>query len=300
MTSWLAHLALHRRIVFTTKYITLSPVRVGSSNGKSLYSPVDLQVIRMTIGGKEIPYIPGSSLKGVLRSTVEMILRSYGMEVCSMGGCSSFSNNGIKRDERLQQAIKAYNDATSIEMREKYKNAIFNILNEYCLACKIFGSNTYASHIIFNDAYPTDDVITGVKTGIAINRRSGAVKQGALYQVEFVNPGSVFRGSIAFHNLPNYAIGLILKIIEEMINKGLVRIGGFKSRGFGQINAEVESIDGILIKNGKIMDIRDVSELEPLDEYDIKITLSRDDVRSTIKQFINGWDLYAKNRSRKI
>jgi len=81
------------------------------------------------------------------------------------------------------------------------------------------------------------DVPVGVRTGIAINRRTGAVHGGQLYQVEYVEPGARFRFSIGTTNLPNYALGLLAKVMR-MLNDGWVRIGGFKTRGFGEVRVE--------------------------------------------------------------
>ncbi len=282
---WFTHLTLYRELNLGIKYTTLSPLRIGASRAKSFFSIVDLQVIRITLDGKEVPYIPGSSLKGVFRSTAEMLLRSYNKRVCSMGQCSIENIENKTRDELLQDAIKEYNrTGTNIER-------VISILDGYCLICKIFGSNTYASHIIFNDAYPVTDVSVGVKTGIAINRRSGAVKKGALYQVEFVNPGATFNGNIKFINLPNYVVGLILYIITKMLNHGIVNIGGFKSRGFGNIKMDIEGINGVVVQNGKIANINEVNILNGIDKDDTEVKVTRD-VNELVTEFIKAWDNY--------
>lgn len=292
MSEWLTHQTIYRVLEFELTYKTRSPLRIGASKGKSFFSPIDLQVMRIMLNGKEVPYIAGSSIKGVFRSTAEMLLRSYGKRACNMGQCANeTTTNNITRDERLQDAIKEYYRGNT------NAKEIINILNEYCLICKIFGSNTYSAHIIFSDAYPTDNVSIGVKTGIAINRRSGAVKGGALYQVEFVNPNSIFHGSIRLINLPNYAIGLILKIIKDMVNNGITRFGGFKSRGFGHVNINIDKIKGFVVEGGKLMDIKEVKELKPIDEYDKSIERT-ENIEELIVSFIKVWDEYvSKDRS---
>lgn len=289
---WFTHFSLVRELNMKVRYTTLSPLRIGASRGKSLFTPVDLQVIRMMLNGKEVPYIPGSSLKGVFRSTAEMLLRLHGKKVCNMGQCSKESIKDKSRDEYLQDAIHEYNRTAEISAMEK----IINILEGYCLVCKIFGSNTYASHITFNDAYPIDDASIGVKTGIAINRRSGAAQRGALYQVEFVNPGTSFYGNIKCINLPNYAVGLILYIIERMINTRIVNIGGFKSRGFGNIKIDIEDINGIIVEDGKVKDIRAIDKFKALDEYDKDVNKA-DNINELGKGFISSWDHYVSTNN---
>ncbi|MEM1966176.1 MAG: RAMP superfamily CRISPR-associated protein [Candidatus Caldarchaeum sp.] len=96
--------------------------------------------------------------------------------------------------------------------------------------CKAFGSSSFSSHVEFQDAYSSGSVVVGVKSGIAINRRSGAVRRGALYEVEYVKSGHEFSGLITVRNLPNYLMGLISSALDYL-NAGIVKLGGFKSRG---------------------------------------------------------------------
>lgn len=53
--------------------VNQTPLRVGVGREPPLGSPVDLAVIRL----RGNPYIPGSSLKGVLRTTAEMLVASH-------------------------------------------------------------------------------------------------------------------------------------------------------------------------------------------------------------------------------
>lgn len=281
--SWFTHNILLRelRIKFVCK--TLSPLRIGTSKNKSIFSPIDLQVLRINIDGKEVPYIPGSSLKGIFRSTTESIVSSNNLNTCFGGRCSEdIDQEGRKRDKRLQDAIKTGNI-----------DEIINILNEYCLVCKLFGSNTYASHIRFNDAYPNNYSI-GVKTGVAINRRSGAVKQRALYTVEFVNPNSEFEGEIVLFNTPNYAIGLVAKIIDY-INNGFVKLGGFKTRGFGRVKMDIKEVTGITYEEDTLKDLS-IGILSSLDVKDEDLSYKNPmEILDKSKEI---WDAYVqKSRS---
>ncbi|MGB9759666.1 MAG: type III CRISPR-associated RAMP protein Csx7 [Thermoproteota archaeon] len=240
------------------KYTAKSPLRIGSEKGKSPTSSVDLQVVTMYLNGTEVPFIPGSSLKGVFRSSSEFIARSYGINACMMGeGCK---NN---YDLTLQYSMKIGN-----------VDSIVNTLSKYCLICKMFGSASYYSHVSFSDAYPKNQVPRrGVKTGIAIDRRSGAVRKGALYTVEFVMPGSEFEGSIKFLNLPNYAIGLISTVIDNL-NLGVIKIGGFKSRGFGTVEVTPKELHGNVLVGSSYVSISEKGELSPLDEDDEPVKFS--------------------------
>ncbi len=269
-SDWILHNRLYRSMKLNVTYVNESPLRIGATKGKSLTSLVDLAVLKININGKESPYIPGSSLKGVFRSTAENIARTYNINICNAGE---------------EEVLKA-NQIEDIK----------NVLNNYCLCCKIFGSSGYASHILFSDAYiPNDFTFTlGVKTGIAINRRSGAVRKKALYEVEYVNPGTTFKGEIIMNNLPNYAIGLIAKVIDY-INLGIVKLGGFKSRGFGDIKCEINSIDGKVNVNGNIKRLSEVNKLSALDDKDKDIIIDKDNILKLLDEAKVIFDEYANS-----
>lgn len=233
---WLSHSTLLRETVLEGYIINLEPLRIGSGREPPLEAPVDLAVLRIRYNGVNVPYIPGSSLKGVFRSYATLFARHKGLEVCTgllKETCGEIKVVGGKR-------LNEYIDEL---MRSGSKDAVKVFHENACLMCKIFGSTRYMSKVSFSDAYPIDesgqiiDVRTGVRTGIAIDRRTGAAQAGALYRIEFVEPGARFRFIIRCRNLPNYAIGL-LSLILRRVHEGVIKIGGFKSRGFGTVKVE--------------------------------------------------------------
>jgi len=278
---WYVHNILYRSVELVVTYTAKSPLRIGSEKGKSIMSPVDFQVVTIKINDIETPFIPGSSLKGVFRSSSEFIARSHGIDVCMMG-----ENCRSKYDSDLQNNMKTGNII-----------AIIDTLSKYCLICKIFGSASFSSHVSFSDAYPKAGVIPqrGIKTGIAIDRRSGAVKKGALYTIEFIMPGSEFEGSIMLVNLPNYAIGLLSTVIEN-INLGVIKIGGFKSRGFGTVEITPKDLRGTVLVGGKYVDISGGGELPPLDEDDETIKFSN--ASEFLKESRRVWMNYVNKKRR--
>jgi len=282
--SWISHSRILRSIEIQAKYETLAPLRIGAARGKTPTSPVDLQVLKLSIGDlMDVPYMPGSSLKGIFRSTAEKLALSRGLSVCYAG-----EDCKLKYDRELQNTV-----------RTGKEEEIIKVLRNYCLICRLFGTASYSSHIRISDAYPSQTEIPSisVKTGIAIERRSGGVKTGALYQVEFVNPGAKFYGSIILHNFPNYGIGLIAEILDQ-INQGYIKIGGLKSRGFGSVKITIESLKGMVKSGEEFMDINKVKELEPLDEDDEKISFDPIKPQSLLNNSKAAWINYC-NKLKK-
>lgn len=240
-TFWTSSSILLRETIFKGYIRNIEPLRIGSGREPPLGSLADLAVLRIDYKGGSIPYIPGSSLKGVFRSSATMLARSIGLNACSglsKDVCTEIEKvvediSEIKLGDAIEYNIRA--GKTTEAMKKFYERA--------CLICKIFGSPYYLSKVYFSDAYPIGDYgeilpfSLNTRTGIAIDRKTGTVYGGALYTVEFVEPDVRFKFMIHARNLPNYALGLLSTIIL-MINNGEIKIGGFKTRGFGAVNIE--------------------------------------------------------------
>ena len=234
---WISHSILLREHLLTGYILVKSPIRIGAGREAPLGSPVDLAVIRIKLNDKLVPYIPGSSIKGVFRSVAIQLAKAKGLDVCSGLSKETCMNKEYTAGETLLDHIQSLlRDGLNIEALDTFNK-------KACLLCKIFGAPSFSGHVDFSDAYPIDehgnvlDILTGVRAGIAIKRRTGATYPGALYHVEYIEPGSKFKFVIHSTNLPNYAIGLLAKILR-MIHQGWVRIGGFKTRGFGEVRVE--------------------------------------------------------------
>jgi CRISPR-associated RAMP protein (TIGR02581 family) len=280
-----------REVVLEGYLVAESPLRIGVGRESPLGSAVDLAVLRVNLNGKLVPYIPGSSLKGVFRSTAIQLANRKGLTVCSglsKGTCMDLRYpefDGKTLLDKIQEEIRNRN----------YRRAIELFHEKACLLCKVFGAPSFTGHSEFNDSYPINekgdvqDAPVGVRTGIAINRRTGAVHMGALYQVEYVEPGARFRFSIRTTNLPNYALGLLAKILR-MVNEGWVRVGGFKTRGFGELRVEGLrfAASGATVQGSKLLAV---------DEKDEEVDLSGD-ISSTQKGLEtsgeNAWRVLAK------
>jgi CRISPR-associated protein Csm3 len=288
---WSAHSVIIREVVLEGYLVAESPLRIGVGRESPLGSAVDLAVLRVNLNGKLVPYIPGSSLKGVFRSTAIQLANRKGLTVCSglsKGTCMDLRYpefDGKTLLEKIQEEIRNRN----------YRRAIELFHEKACLLCKVFGAPSFTGHAEFNDSYPINekgevlDAPVGVRTGIAINRRTGAVHMGALYQVEYVEPGARFRFSIRTTNLPNYALGLLAKILR-MVNEGWVRVGGFKTRGFGELRVEGLrfAASGATVQGSKLLAV---------DEKDEEVDLSGD-ISSTQRGLEasgeNAWRVLAK------
>lgn len=182
-------------------------------------------------------YLPGSSLKGVLRSYCEGIGRALGLrpEVCN-----PFDESSPCRSEP--------DPNSEMPVAERYQRS--------CHICRLFGSTRLGGRIAIADAYPTEDTIaamnaTGQRTGVGIDRLLGSSYPGALYDFEVVERGA-FLTRIKVENFELWQVGLLALALRDL-DAGRLRIGLGTSRGMGFVKAEVQTTEvrytGLLIEN---------------------------------------------------
>ena len=170
--------------------------------------------------GRETPYIPGSSLKGVLRSMAEKLVRS-GLLGEDMWVCNPFSRNDKQREDREGP----------------------------CVICQILGGGgerekRIASHVIVYDAFPEDldSVRVRTRTRVAISRLKGGAAGQRLFNVELVEPGVKwkFRMRIININLEDEEDerARVLRELLKLLREGLIHVGGGRSVGLGRVRLE--------------------------------------------------------------
>ncbi len=191
----------------------------------------DLPVIKTPEG---IPFIPGSSLKGVVRTYVERLLRTMDeLRQTHQGkrlwACDPLDEkkrcvSGERKKELLKQAHE--DDARFTEL----------IWQESCTACRLFGSPWLASRVSFQDALLANRGsllrLTEVRDGVGIDRDLGSAKSGIKYDFETVPRGAEFGLTIVVENAEAWEVGLLLLALEAM-RKGELPVGGKTTRGPG-------------------------------------------------------------------
>lgn len=195
---------------------------------------------------------PGSSWKGVFRSSGERIARRKGLKVCS----------GLTNDNCLKNGglDKVFLNSLRSDMDQAKRIA----WNNTCINCKVFGTISILGQVRFLDSI-SQDFKLNTRAMTAISRKDGSVVGGALVTLEYADVGSRFPFTLFTYNLPNYALGYMILIMEEIHNH-LVQVGGNKSRGFGFLSFEKLSME---VLSGD-------QSLPKLDEDDMEVKGSLD------------------------
>lgn len=201
---------LEERVIIKGNLALSTPLHIGSAKTDIDIGEVDLPVLK---DHQEQPYIPGSSLKGKVRSEAERIARKQGLPVCR------------PPDTR--------------EMCGSLKNSP----NEFCICCRIFGTAgnnlSVASKVRFRDAYPNQKIDrTIMRAGVALNRATAAAARGALYTIEAIPAGTSFAVEIVTENLSADEKKMLKAALHSFADSSL---GGASSRGMGKVELELHS-----------------------------------------------------------
>ena len=239
------------KIVLEGKIITKTGLHIGGSTESMQIGGVDLPIIKDS--GNNLPYIPGSSLKGKLRSTLE----KFGKRTRN------------EKEEKLSfnRNIGTRRNTVFIHCCEDIKYAL------KCDVCRVFGSSgddkalpkgqkadNFPSLLIVRDCLLDESLmhaerpLTEEKTETGLDRVTMAANPRT---VERVVPGTVFRfgmvysvESIELNGGPRSAFSTdilekdlknLLTCMQILENEG---IGGYASRGYGKVTFKLTDFGG--------------------------------------------------------
>lgn len=224
--------------------MAVDPIHIGASGGESLNpSDLDDHVLKDSAGN---PIIPGSSVKGVVRSRFEAIMQSIGASVCDI-----FDNNPDNCvSDRYNREIMDDGRLSNLEKAEI-------LYDKSCAVCKLFGGKAIAGKLRFKDCtYIGEKCAYDRRDGVGIDRDTGAAKKGVKYDFEIVPKGTRFDFMLIAENLDEQQ-GEYLKFIVELLKgNGLTEgdylaFGGKTTRGLGRMRLEevkTKSIDAASLK----------------------------------------------------
>lgn len=224
-------------------------IKAGRS-GEEAIDPTlpDMAFVRMMRPGQseEEIYIPGSSLRGVVRGHAEKLLRSVATENKVLACDPTQTGSG----GRIGKACFAgeSNTAAQLPGDKAYLRS--------CYACKLFGNTALAGRVRVNDLYLTPELapLLTRRYGVAIDRVTGAVAQGP-FEIEILTDAQ-FAGRLTIRNFTLGQLGLMAATLLDL-GDGLVSMGYGKSRGLGrvEINFHEVQIRTLQKPNGQILGI---------------------------------------------
>jgi len=214
--------ALDRRFRLRGRLVAETGLRIGGGD-RTVSTITQAPILRDALGR---PLIPGSSLKGVLRSGLEALLRGLGRE--TPRACDPFAASCTAD---LEEAAKKRRTAPDLD----------DVLRQVCDVCALFGSPLLAGRLFIRDleidetkARPTE-----IRDGVGIDRdlRVARTHPAVKYDFEVVPAGSEFSFEMVVENPSDAQLGLLFLALG-MLERGEIGLGGLTSRGLGRVRLE--------------------------------------------------------------
>ena len=222
----MSSIKLFKKVILRGTLHVRSGLHIGAGQDRAEIGGLDNPVVRVLLKNNT-PYVPGSSLKGKIRSLLE---QAYGVD------CLEKPSEGKKHNE-----------------------------DGSCPICQVFGGstaskNSHASRIVFRDAYlsakseallrdaPTDLPYTEVKAETAIDRLSGQARDGTLRSTERVPAGAEFDVEIVVNVYEGGAHEPSEDMLRNWLKAGIDflnhdYLGGSGSRGYGHVELSISDVE---------------------------------------------------------
>jgi CRISPR-associated protein Csm3 len=237
------HEALRNRYRITGRLKLETPLRISSGRANET---TDAPLIRLADGS---PYIPGTSLRGALRSELERVIPAVG-DAYGLTACTLFTKEscGERFEAYRRHEENAGEDLTEGEITQWAKK-------ELCSVCRLFGCTVCASRLVIHDAVikGADKGAAVVRDGVGIDRDTGTAREGVKFDYEVLEchaNGNVLTGPLCMDvdNLTGQdrtLIGVILALLRDGI-----QVGGKRAGGLGRLSLAGEpAIKGVTGKD---------------------------------------------------
>lgn len=233
--------------VITLHIVPEGPILIKS--GIATISGPDMAFVKVWRNGTEEVYLPGSSIKGVLRSHAERITRTLRPDLPAIA-CDPFAKEGpsafcgqcfegLKYGKDLPDELKSHQLPDPTKQPEKLNRQVYSAS---CPICRLFGSTWFAGRLATADAYAVGQAARPQpRDGVGIDRFTGGAASGVKFDLEVISEGR-FATTLHLRNVELWQLGLVGFLLQDL-KDGLLRIGASKSRGLGKVRGEVQQVE---------------------------------------------------------
>lgn len=222
------------RLTFVGALQLEGALHIGSGAGGRVGaydSLTDAAIVRDSL---ERPYIPGSSLRGVLRATV-------GQYAPLLFGNAGTAIGEIRDDRDIDLAVRRAREARN-QTNDLSEQEIQTMLDATLHSAeRLFGTTHWASPLLLPDLHLRDgqERRSEIRHGVGIDRDTGAARDGVKYDFEVLPRETVFdfwmRCDIP--DAPSHYVqewSILLAIVLRLLEQGELTLGGRAARGIGQ------------------------------------------------------------------
>lgn len=185
--------------------------------------------------------LPGSSLRGVLRSHAEKIARTVTTLNCATSNefltrcpaCNPHADNDAPLascNSLLREYRKNYQIPPDEEVKEE----------QLCLACQLFGSSYKGSRLYISDGDLINTPQIKIMDFLAIDRFTGGGKEGSKFDA-LILWKPTFKVSMFLENPKEWELGWLMLVLRDM-RDGLLSVGFGQNKWFGNVELREECI----------------------------------------------------------
>lgn len=201
-------------------------------------------------------YLPGSSVRGALRSLIERLAAGLSITPDAVT-CFLDDSSGSKCVSANRDSLKRVNEWRESRKEGGVKLTELAILDKImskgylCQVCQLFGSPMLASKIKIQDCFPPAQQPMppegAVRYGIGIDRDTESVREGVLFEVEVLDHHPSFQFELLAENLEDdekkhpQDWGLLALGLLEMLG-GRFFLGAKSAAGLGQCHLDCDSL----------------------------------------------------------
>lgn len=203
------------------------------------------------------PLLPGSALRGALRSRAEQILRTLGgaEAACQLHQKGEACHERIERENRDRAARGE--EALSFEEE----------LDLMCPACRVFGCGRLVSAVKVTDFHPASgrDGRPRQQEQVAIDRFTGGAAAGAKFNsqaVDGVTLGGELHLTIGRYRLAPWGLGLLALVLRDLLWED-VPLGFGTARGFNEHRVRLTGVERFWIEPPAALANGSVASLDP-------------------------------------
>ncbi|WP_160164891.1 RAMP superfamily CRISPR-associated protein [Candidatus Acidianus copahuensis] len=229
---------INYRTILDIQFETKEYLHLGETKGLDI-SESDLPVIKLP-NDKPLPFIPGSSIKGVIRAEYGRLLRGLsGNDLAKLIGYKKVDTDDTTKKNFLTLDTTKVSEYVLENIRKQGTNVgILDLL---------FGSEFFASPTVFSDAKLSskeEREFIRNRTHVSIDVNTDSSKPGAKIDLEAVEPETTFTGKIIYSSL-DYGVespspvDKAFDIMKGWLSDLELLLGGWKSRGYGLVEVKV-------------------------------------------------------------
>ncbi len=226
----------------------------------------------------EKPYIPGSSIRGTLRSHAERAVRTV--------------VGGDKAKEAAWDVGRAEEEGKLFSNMEKFKESDVS-----CLVSHLFGFPAMGGRIIFSDAVPLDSKKFNSRLKmldhVALDRFSGgAADQHKFNSRPFFPSGPPETASdegdlefeIEMFDFSEDHLGMLLLLLRDL-RMGRILLGYGKNRGFGRVKLQKIAMEALTFRGGLLEGeaFEKARKLGPFKTYQTELSFNEHDYISSLE-----------------